>query len=171
MEDALTTCTYDGTDCYMVKSLAVVDSFEYSTGYTTGGQYLTFWGMRLTGEDDTIVTIDGVDCSIIDDKTHKEEGTCLTGFAGSTGVSGTYVGSNGLRRDRYLSTSAITVSDIAGTATLDETELLMSFEYPNYTPDDGYYEASITSGWIVPPADNNYKFHVTCDDKCTLYLS
>jgi len=36
-EDAMQTCSYDGLDCYLAKSLGVVDSFEKQTGYTEGG--------------------------------------------------------------------------------------------------------------------------------------
>jgi hypothetical protein len=178
--DSLTTCPYDydsfDEDCYIIKSLAVVDSLEYSTGYTTGGQYLTFWGMRLIGEEETTVTLDGVACTIQDDVTTKEEGTCLTGEAAQASATGQYVGSYGLRRDIYYSNVGeddITIGDIEGTGTYTESELLTSFEFPDEALDEDTYasQASITSGWFMAPASENYIFHVTCDDSCVLYLS
>jgi len=55
---------------------------------------------------------------VIDELTGKEEGVCITG-PNSASTSGQYVGSNGLRRDRYLSATTIDIDDITGTAEYD----------------------------------------------------
>lgn len=143
VEDRMKTCNYDETDCYYVKSIAVVDSFEHTTGYASGGQYLEFRGTRLLGEENTVVTIDGVACEIQTSKLTKETGTCLTGAASTStsGSYGDYVGGYGLRRAMYESDGADSVIDVDDIASHADDkvgeELLMAFEYPNESSDEG----------------------------------
>ena len=33
----MTKCSFDGSDCYKVKTLAVINSISATSGYTTGG--------------------------------------------------------------------------------------------------------------------------------------
>ena len=132
--------------------------------------------MRLLGSGDTTVTLDGVDCPIITSTLTKESATCITGAQPSpSAASGQYVGSSGLRRNKYTSTGSITVGDIVGTADpvvdattgLQTQELLTSFEITS----SGEYSANIISGYFVPPTTGDYKFYATCDDRCLVKLS
>jgi hypothetical protein len=34
----------------------------------------------------------------------------------------------------------------------------------------GVYTGSLYKGWFIPPATTAYRFYVTCDDNCELYL-
>lgn len=168
MEDEMMTCNYDESDCYLMKNIAVVDSFDYDTGYVEGGQWLYFKGVRLLGPVETTVTVDGVECEIVEGSLTKEEGKCITGAAGAASVDGVdYIGSSGLRRAVYVSDEAIDLDDIEGTADHDDTKLLTAFEYNVH--DD--FQASITSGWFVPEVTGTYKFYAVCDDRCALSLS
>jgi len=114
MEDELTTCNYDMSECYMMQTIANVDEFDHASGDLQGGQHLFFQGVRLLGVEDTTITIDGVDCAIIEGSLTKEQGECITGAnsASTTGVD--HVGSSGLRRVIYDSESWIDLDDISG---------------------------------------------------------
>ena len=48
-----------------------------------------------------------------------------------------------------------------------ETKLLTAFEqsYNNYTR-----AGTITKGWFRAPATGNYRFYMSCDDACNLWL-
>lgn len=121
----------------MVKSIAVIDSLEYDTGYKTGGQELMFRGFRLTGQGETVITIDGETCTPILSEMGKEIGKCTTGSKDTLTTDTVFVGQIGLRRDMYESANTIDIDDIAGTATLVKSELLMSMEVPVEYPGEG----------------------------------
>jgi hypothetical protein len=60
-------CSFDGTDCWYVKTHPKIDSISQSEGYKSGGQTLTIEGHGLNGTDIS-VTVDGVACEV----THSE---------------------------------------------------------------------------------------------------
>ena len=175
-EDSMKTCSYDNSDCYLVRSIAVINAVEFSQGNTNGGQLLKLEGFRFNGQTSHSIQVAGVTCAIDEDLTTKEVAICETGAATAASEEGQYVGSVGLRREIYRSTSAFSLDDIAGNVDLyeEKTELLTSFEFPNEAADEGVYSASIISGWFLPPhssGDEEYIFHVTCSNTCHLYLS
>lgn len=54
-----------------------------------------------------------------------------------------------------------------GAVPVVETKLMTAFEnsYSNYTR-----AGTTTSGWFKAPATGNYRFFISCDDACRLYL-
>ena len=54
-----------------------------------------------------------------------------------------------------------------GAVPVVETKLLTAFEnsYNNYTR-----AGTLSKGWFKAPATGNYKFYISCDDACRLYL-
>ena len=54
-----------------------------------------------------------------------------------------------------------------GAVPVVETKLLTAFEnsYSNYTR-----AGTVTKGWFKAPATGNYKFYMSCDDACRLWL-
>lgn len=49
MSSSMIRCDYSNSTCYSAKVVAVINSIDASTGYTTGGQLLTINGYGLNG--------------------------------------------------------------------------------------------------------------------------
>ena len=58
-------CSYDNSTCYKAKAVAKIDSIDFDTGYTTGGQVLTISGFGF-GSDNIEAKIDGVPCKLLE---------------------------------------------------------------------------------------------------------
>ena len=78
------------------------------------------------------------------------------------------MGQHGLRRKLINSTYQVDFTNI--TASTDYTEMYASdFEAPENVKPNGY--GNIYSGYFKAPATANYRFYMSCDDGCQLYLS
>ena len=72
------TCLYEGAgdQCYDVKVKPTITEVSSTTGYATGGQFVTFKGTSLDG-DNVSVEMDGVECKVL--SVSESEVTCRTG--------------------------------------------------------------------------------------------
>lgn len=100
-----THCTYDNQTCYEARSVPVIFNISSNIAYTTGGINLTATGYGFNNENIT-ATVDGLDCAVTD---YYE--TSFSCFVPSTDtisdLNTSYVGSHGIRRQYYNSTSYI----------------------------------------------------------------
>ena len=72
----MTKCSFDGTTCYKVKTLAVINSISATSGYTTGGQTITVNGFGFNSKS-IDVKIDGTSCKVT--AYYQDYFTCITG--------------------------------------------------------------------------------------------
>lgn len=169
LTDRMTTCNYAGDDCYLAKSVGVIDKIFYEDGYKNGGQYLKFEGTRLAGLTTTSIEVAGVSCTPVDGQVTKESSVCITGSTAAASTAGTYIGQHGLRREKFLSNNNIDVNNIRNLA-VSSQEVLLSGEFPSETDENGQKQASIISGVFQPPVNGDYEFIIGCDDFCVLKL-
>lgn len=165
-------CNFAGDDCWYIKTHPKIDSISAADGYITGGQAITIsgWGLKGVTLDDVTVTVDGVDCTIT--SSTLDEITCVTNSA--EGVSNDGVsqpGSPGLTQ-QVMNSDDDSANPYWGMRTdgqvpVVETKLLTAFEnsYSNYTR-----AGTVTKGWFKAPATGNYKFYMSCDDACKLWI-
>lgn len=121
-EDAMKTCDYSGDDCYLVRSIGVINNIAHDTGNTNGGQQLKLEGFRFNGQSSHEIEVAGKPCTIDDERTTKEVAYCETTAADSASSEGQFVGSVGLRREIYRSTSSFDLDDITANADIYETD-------------------------------------------------
>ena len=165
-------CNFAGDDCWYVKTHPKIDSISAEDGYVTGGQTLTLdgWGLKGASIDDVSVTVDGVPCEVTEHG--LEQIKCVTGSADEVSVTGTsQPGSPGLTQ-QVLDNSNENTNPYWGIRhngawPTVETKLLTAFEnsYSNYTR-----AATVTKGWFKAPAAGNYRFYLSCNDACQLFL-
>lgn len=72
-------CSYDGSDCYKIRTVPAIHEVTANSGVVAGGQELTVEGWGFNAGTVT-ATIDGVSCEVISQS--DESFTCVTG-AGS----------------------------------------------------------------------------------------
>ena len=165
-------CNFAGDDCWYVKTHPKIDSISTEEGYITGGQTLTIdgWGLKGASMDDVNVSVDGVPCTVTEHSLEKVK--CVTGATDAVSVTGvSQPGSPGL-------TQVVRDSDnendnpywgmrTDGNVPIVETKLLTAFEnsYSNYTR-----AGTIANGWFRAPAAGNYRFLMSCDDACQLFI-
>mmetsp|Transcript_43954 Transcript_43954/g.42538 ORF Transcript_43954/g.42538 Transcript_43954/m.42538 type:complete len:87 (+) Transcript_43954:783-1043(+) len=86
----MTTCNYDESDCYKVRSLPSIEGISANVGYSSGGQLLVLFGHGFNSEDISI-DIDGTPCDV--KSITDEVVTCQTQASGAAStVPGTYRG-------------------------------------------------------------------------------
>ena len=112
------------------------------------------------------VKIDGVACQIVSND--LESFQCVTGSQPTPSTDKFFVGQHGLRRKLINSTYPVDFTNI--TASKEYTEIYApDFESPQNVKQSGY--GNIYSGYFKAPATANYRFYMSCDDGCQLYLS
>ena len=162
-------CTWEGDECWHVRTHPVIDAISASEGYLSGGQELRISGFGLNGTD-VQVTVDGVQCKVTSNS--QEEIICLTGEGRAPSQTGVdQPGSPGLRsslrdpegegtglgwHDRYTDTHPIV-----------EAKLMTSFET---LVDEVERAGYIMDGWFKAPETGRYRFYLACDDVCQLNL-
>jgi hypothetical protein len=77
------------------------------------------------------------------------------------------VGQHGLRRRYYNTTYPLWSSNITKSTEYQET-IAMDLEAPSTIWPS--YSGNIFAGYFKAPADAAYRFYMTCDDWCELYL-
>ena len=73
-------CSFDGEDCWRVKTHAKINNINHNSGLTTGGQTLTVTGFGLNGTDVSVL-VDGVPCQV--EEALSDKITCVTGVKDS----------------------------------------------------------------------------------------
>jgi GLEYA domain len=112
------------------------------------------------------VLIDDVQCKVFQsDLFHFK---CETGPKALPAVPPkNYVGQHGLRRKYYNTTYELNMTSILTSP--DGKELLaMDLESPKNLKDG--FAGNTYAGYFKPPATGRYRFYVSCDDTCALYL-
>lgn len=149
-------CTYDASECWLVRSHPKIESVSASTGSTAGGQTLTFTGFGFdTSLGQTLsVTVAGIPCTVQNPPT-MEEFKCVTGASPTASQDGVLqAGQVGLQR--IFTNDGVTTP-----------ENILVFETPNTNTNSN---SQVINGWFKAPATSNYKFYVACDDTCSLSL-
>ena len=91
----MTTCSYDNSTCYKLKTVPMITDITYDQGYTTGGQNVTINGYGFT-HSDVSVMIDDVECEVTSRR--KYSISCTTGAANVSATEDVnYVGQHGAR--------------------------------------------------------------------------
>jgi len=146
-------CNFAGDDCWTVRTHPKIESVSASSGFTTGGQLFTVSGHGLNGTDISVL-IDGVACEV----TQNASGSinCVTGASTSASALGYQPGQPGLKREKTDADGTYSVSDLVTSMEIFETG------------DDVYKEQ--VSGWFTAPTTGQYRFYLSCNDACNLYL-
>jgi hypothetical protein len=151
-----------------VKTHPKIDSISATAGYKTGGQELTItgWGFKGATLADTEVKVDGVACTVT--SATMEEVKCVTGAASANSVSGvSQPGNPGLTWKLKEGTpNWNTRTDTA--VAVQETKLLTAFEHRKNIM---HRDSAISTGWFKAPATGRYRFMISCDDLCQLFLN
>ena len=161
-------CNFAGDDCWYVKTHPKIDTVSATSGYMTGGQEMTItaWGLKGTTLADVEVLVDGVACTVT--SSTLEEIKCTTGEATTTSNDAiSQPGSPGLTH-KVKETSPYWDLRTDESVEVSETVLLTSFEHQK---DVRYYDGMITTGWFKAPETGRYRFYISCDDACKLYLN
>lgn len=78
-------CTFDGTECWTVRTHAKIEAISADSGYTSGGQQMTITGHGFRS-DNIQVTVDGQPCEVT---SHDNESlTCITSEAAQASTDG-----------------------------------------------------------------------------------
>lgn len=193
-------CNFAGDECWRVRTHPTITGVNTNTGWNTGSQKVEVWGygfrqaVFLVHYDDKDwedfsnfdVTIGGEPCiveevgTIVKDGFDQEYFVCDTSATVETPAAHDQPGPYGLTWNKYSDPDEDVnpgYTDITqGQAPLD-TQLFTSFEtLPNYSlnrltwDEDTYRFAQDLDGWFVPPQTGNYRFYMSCDDSCRLYL-
>ena len=169
LRDSSKHCNFAGDECWYVRTHPKIDSVSSSSGYTTGGQELTIsgWGLKGISLDDVEVLVDGVACTVT--SSTLEIITCVTGETATVSNDGvSQPGSPGLTQERLDGSGWPSWAQrYDGSVTPKATLLQTSFEN-NY--DQLYAEATASRGWFKAPATGNYRFYISCDDRCNLHF-
>ena len=164
-------CNFAGNDCWYVKTHPKIDSISAADGYLTGGQTLTIGGWGLKGETlaNVEVTVDGVACKVTNST--LESITCVTGAAAAVSLEGPQPGHHGLKQ-RIIDFEDPNKGPYWGMFTdgqhpVVETKLLTGFEnsYGNYSR-----LGTDAQGWFKAPETGKYKFHMSCNNYCRLFM-
>jgi len=169
LRDSAKHCNFAGDECWYVRTHPKIESVSAASGYTTGGQELTIsgWGLKGTSLDNVEVLVDGVACDVT--SSTLETITCLTGVAAAVSIDGvSQPGSPGLTKLQMSSGSWPTweMRD-DGTVAPYATTLQTAFENDYNSVN---YVGTVNRGWFKAPAAGNYRFYISCDEKCKLYL-
>jgi hypothetical protein len=78
------------------------------------------------------------------------------------------VGQHGIKRRFINATWPLTFTNITNSTEYNDS-LAMDMEAPASVKNG--YSGNIYTGFFRAPATANYRFYVTCDDACELYLS
>ena len=168
LRDTAKHCNFAGDDCWYVKTHPKIDTISSSSGYLTGGQELTItgWGLKGTTLDDVEVLVDGVACAVT--ASSLEEIKCTTGAAAQISNDGiSQPGSPGLTH-KVKETSPYWDLRTDESVEVSSTSLLTAFEHQK---DVRYYDGMITSGWFKAPETGRYRFYISCDDACKLFMN
>ena len=166
-------CSYDNKTCYTTKTVPVIFGVSANSGFKTGGQELTVKGYGFdTGKIDA--KVDGVPCNVT--SFAKDQFTCEVQPAASASVVDVpHIGQHGIRR--MLVNSSMNANqqyvwldnfdDMTKPDWTRQESLAMNIEMP---PNLGDRMSNNFTGWFVPPATTRYRFYMSCDDHCRLYL-
>ncbi|TNV88229.1 hypothetical protein FGO68_gene13028 [Halteria grandinella] len=163
---SMVRCNYANTTCFRARGVAVIRGMDSHTGYTTGGTIIKVTGHGFNSKN-IQATIAGSPCIV---KSYSLTSfTCETTSSTATDPDVlTYVGEHGLKRKVFNRTTSISYAQLDTLQPYKEV-LAIDFETPK-DEWDGHF-ANLLSGYFKAPATANYRFHMTCDDKCRLYLS
>lgn len=126
---------------------------------------MTVTGNGFSNTETLDVKIDGVACKVIYSDLHKFK--CVTGAKSTPSIAGNYIGQHGLRRKFYNTSYALNWTSLASSPDYIE-KLALDLEAP-YNIWDAQM-GNVYSGYFKPPMTGRYRFYVTCDDLCQLYL-
>ena len=127
---------------------------------------ITGWGLKGETLADVEVTVDGVPCSVT--SSDKETITCVTGAASAPSLDGvSQPGSPGLSQSKMSSSNPTWEMRTDGSVAPYENSLQTNFE--NHF-DSEHTMASVSKGWFKAPEAGNYRFYISCDNKCKLFL-
>jgi IPT/TIG domain len=162
----LVRCDYTNTTCFRARGVAVMRTMNYHQGYSTGGQIIKVTGHGFNSKN-IVATIGGAPCIV--QRFALDYFTCMTTESTATDASVlAYVGEHGLRRRIYNQTTSLTYSILESQPPYKEV-LAIDFETPKNEWDGPF--GNVLSGYFKAPATANYRFYMTCDDLCRLYLS
>ena len=168
----MTHCSYDNQTCYQARTIPVVFDITSNQTYTTGGQNLTVKGFGFNSPNIT-ATIGGNPCDVT--SYGKYSFSCEVAPGSVSATNSSYKGTHGIRRDLYNYTEYTggkwDVYKHQNNMVDDDTfqpfdkKYQIDFEKP-------YGETSNMGsryrGWFIAPATTNYRFYMSCDDRCTL---
>ncbi|TNV88211.1 hypothetical protein FGO68_gene8985 [Halteria grandinella] len=167
-EQSMIRCSFDNQTCYKAKALGRIDAINVTSGYTTGSQLIRVDGYGFNTDPENITAIiDGSLCKVQTTDLHYF--TCITSPKEVPSTSpGYFAGQHGLRKKFY---------NISSSNWFDYTSLYkfpfnesLGIELEGATKlKDGYY-AMIYHGYFKAPISGRYRFYMSCDDNCRLYL-
>jgi hypothetical protein len=146
-------CNFAGDDCWSIRTHPKIEGVSASSGFTTGGQNFTISGHGLNGTDISVL-VDGVACEVSYNDT--DEITCITGEKSEVSALGYQPGQPGLKREK---------TDEDGTYSI--VDLITSMEFFEVNEDEHKEQIS---GWFTAPASGQYRFLISCETGCNLYL-
>ena len=130
------------------------------------------WGLKGTTLNDVEVLVDGVACKVT--KSTLEEIYCVTGSADVVSIGDiSQPGNPGLtytRKDPPNDANPWWGLRVDSNYEVVEKKLVTAFEHgsvSNWHLRDGM----TSSGWFKPPATGRYRFLMSCDDACQVFLN
>ena len=110
--------------------------------------------------------VDGVPCKV--QSFDLDSFTCITGPKNAPSTGKYFAGQHGLRRKYFNTTYDLDYNYLLNST--DYTEMLaVDLEAPYNVKLKGY--GNVYSGYFKPPIDGRYRFYVSCDDYCKLFMS
>jgi len=110
-------CSFEGEDCWRVKTHAKIENIDHNSGLTTGSQTLTINGFGLNGTDVSVL-VDGVPCEV--QEAVSEKIMCVTGVKDEISATGFQPGNFGLNLIKKADAS--TYEDLDSNVTYSVTE-------------------------------------------------
>lgn len=164
IDSTMLRCSYDNSTCYKAKALARIDSISASEGYKSGSQLLKISGYGFNS-DNIIATVDGEACHV--QTTDVDYFTCRTAPKETPSSDTVYVGQHGLKRRLVNVSTGLDYPTLLNSA---YTETLALELEGARNIKDGYY-GQIFKGFFKAPNTGRYRFYMSCDDGCQLWLS
>ncbi|KAM9340526.1 fibrocystin-L-like [Symphorus nematophorus] len=155
----------------MFQTFAEVTGVSPSKGSIMGGTLLTIHGRFFDQTDRPArVLVGGLPCEIqsVSDKRIM----CRTAKHEMNHNTTIYPGGRGLKMELWNSTRPSYLTGLwsySKNTTGHWTQWIDSM--PHRFSDELGYFSTLSRGFFVPPATDNYTFYLNCDDRCELYLS
>jgi len=155
------TSTTDSTDDSTTSDSTTDDSSTDASTSSTDDSTSSSSADDSSDDDTTTSTDDVTDDTTTDDEEVEEVVPLYT-----------YLGSHGLKRFTYNTTSGHDWDILEDREY--HTSLVTTFELPQHNRNQGTdysdYMTNVFKGWFIPPATTKYRFYQVCDDKCILKL-
>ena len=168
-EATVKTCNYAGDDCWKIRVHPKVESVSHDYGFTTGGQQLTISGQGFNGTN-VSVSVDGVACEV--QEAAYDQITCTTGVTENESLAGYQPGHHGLEHFVLDGTDGFSFADLDNPGSKPQLGHNVSTGFETIEGDNVMNRfGRRMSGWFKAPTTGQYRFYISCDDQCRLYLN